>query len=90
MEILCLIQHAGFLQTIAEHLHIIRIERTRIFLDFIVVRIGLELSRLVRDDGYGLRPRAALWESQLAAFLKVHHRVRVEVVDHTAISRIGK
>ena len=55
MEIFRLIQHAGLLQTVAEHLHIIWIEHTGVLLDLIVVRIGLELSRLMRDDGHGLR-----------------------------------
>ena len=47
MEGFRLIQHAGFLQTRAEHLYIIRIEHTRIFLDFIEVWVGLELCCLV-------------------------------------------
>ena len=90
MEILGLIQHTSFLQTIAEHFHIIRIECTRIFLDFIVVWISLELGGLVRDDWYCLGPGTSLREGQFATFLEVHHRVGVEVVDHTTISRIGK
>ena len=44
----------------------------------------------MRDDRYGLGPRLTLGECQLTAFLEVHHRVGVEVVDHTTVSSIGK
>ena len=44
----------------------------------------------MRDDGYGLRPCLSLWECQFTTFLEVHHRVGVEMVDHTAIGCIGK
>ena len=90
MEVLRLIQHTYLLQTISEHLHIIRIEHTRVLLNLIVIGIGLELRRLVRDNRNSLRPTASFWEGQLTTFLEVHHRVRIEVVDHSTICSIGK
>ena len=90
MEGFRLIQHAGFLQTRAEHFHIIRIECACVFLDFIEVWIDLELCCLMRDDRYCLGPCTTFRESELTALLEVHHRVGVEMVDHATIGCISK
>ena len=44
----------------------------------------------MRDDRNSLRTVASFRESKIASFLEVHHRVGVEVVDHAAVSCIGK
>ena len=90
MEILRLIQHARLLQAVTEHLHVIGIEHASILLYLIVVRIGLELGCLMGDDGYSLCPATSFREGQLTAFLKVHHRIRIEVVDHPTVISVGK
>ena len=53
MEGFCLIGHAGLFKTTAENLHIVGIERSRVFLYLVIVGISLELSCLVTDDGHG-------------------------------------
>ena len=53
MEGFCLICHACLFQTVTEYLHIIRIEHTCVFLYFVIIRIGLELSALMTDDRHG-------------------------------------
>ena len=44
----------------------------------------------MRDHRYGLCPGTPLWEGQFTTLFEVHHRVGVEVVDHTTIGSISK
>ena len=81
VESLGLVGHARLFQPVAENLHVVGVECTGVFRYLVIVRVGLELGRLVRDDGY---------VDQRASLLEVHPCVGVEVVDHTPICRIGK
>ena len=52
-----------------------------IFLHFPIIRIGLKLTCFVRDD----------WDSDfIASLIKVHRRVRMEMIDHSSIVGVGK
>ena len=52
-----------------------------VFLHLTIVRIGLKLACFVRDD----------WDSCLiASLIKVHRRIRMEMIDHSSIVGIGK
>ena len=45
-----LIEHASFLQTVAEHFHIIWMEYTCVLFDLVKVGVGLELCCLMTDN----------------------------------------
>ena len=52
-----------------------------VFLHFPIVRIGLKLACFVRDD----------WDSGfIASLIKIHRRIRMEMIDHSSIVGIGK
>ena len=51
MEGFCLIGHAGLFKTTAENLHIVGIERPRVFLYLPEVRIDTPLAYLMADHG---------------------------------------
>ena len=52
-----------------------------VFLHLPIIRIGLKLSCFVRDD----------WDSCLiASLIKVHRRIRMEMIDHSSIVSVGK
>ena len=52
-----------------------------VFLYFPIIRIGLKLACFVRDD----------WDSCLiASLIKIHCRIRMEMIDHSSIVGIGK
>ena len=81
MEIICLREHSGCSQTTAEHFEVIRMKHSGVFLHFPIVRIGLKLACFVRDD----------WDSCLiASLIKIHRRIRMEMIDHSSIVGIGK
>ena len=81
MEIICLRKHSGSSQPAAEHLEVIRMKHSGVFLHFPIIRIGLKLACFVRDD----------WDSCLiASLIKIHRRIRMEMIDHSSIVGIGK
>ena len=81
MEIICLREHSGCSQPAAEHFKVIRMKHSSVFLYFPIVRIGLKLTCFVRDD----------WDSCLiASLIKIHRRIRMEMIDHSSIVGIGK
>ena len=81
MEIICLREHSGCSQATAEHFKVIRMKHSGVFLYFPIIRIGLKLSCFVRDD----------WDSCLiASLIKIHRRIRMEMIDHSSIVGIGK
>ena len=81
MEIISLREHSGSSQTTAEDFEVIRMKHSGVFLYFPIVRIGLKLSCFVRDD----------WDSSLiASLIKIHRRIRMEMIDHSSIVGIGK
>ena len=52
-----------------------------VFLHLPIIRIGLKLPCFVRDD----------WDSCLiASLIKVHRRIRMEMIDHSSIVSVGK
>ena len=52
-----------------------------VFLHLPIIRIGLKLACFVRDD----------WDSCLiASLIKIHRRIRMEMIDHSSIVGIGK
>ena len=52
-----------------------------VFLHLPIIRIGLKLACFVRDD----------WDSGLiASLIKIHRRIRMEMIDHSSIVGIGK
>ena len=81
MEIISLQEHSGCSQPAAEHFKIIRMKHSGVFLHFPIIRIGLKLACFVRDD----------WDSCLiASLIKIHRRIRMEMIDHSSIVGIGK
>ena len=81
MEIICLREHSGCSQTTAEHFEVIRMKHSGVFLHFPIIRIGLKLACFVRDDrDSGL----------IASLIKIHRRIRMEMIDHSSIVGIGK
>ena len=81
MEIISLRKHSGSSQPAAEHFKVIRMKHSGVFLHLTIVRIGLKLACFVRDD----------WDSCLiASLIKVHRRIRMEMIDHSSIVGIGK
>ena len=81
MEIICLREHSGCSQTTAEHFEVIRMKHSGVFLHLPIIRIGLKLACFVRDD----------WDSCLiASLIKIHRRIRMEMIDHSSIVGIGK
>ena len=81
MEIICLREHSGCSQATAEHFKVIRMKHSGVFLHFPIIRIGLKLACFVRDD----------WDSCLiASLIKIHRRIRMEMIDHSSIVGIGK
>ena len=81
MEIICLRKHSGSSQSTAEHFKVIRMKHSGVFLYFPIVRIGLKLACFVRDD----------WDSCLiASLIKIHRRIRMEMIDHSSIVGISK
>ena len=81
MEIICLREHSGCSQPAAEHFKVIRMKHSGVFLHLPIIRIGLKLACFVRDD----------WDSGLiASLIKIHRRIRMEMIDHSSIVGIGK
>ena len=81
MEIISLRKHSGCSQATAEHFEVIRMKHSGVFLYFPIIRIGLKLACFVRDD----------WDSGLiASLIKIHRRIRMEMIDHSSIVGIGK
>ena len=81
MEIICLREHSGCSQPATEHFKVIRMKHSGVFLHLPIIRIGLKLACFVRDD----------WDSCLiASLIKIHRRIRMEMIDHSSIVGIGK
>ena len=81
MEIICLREHSGCSQPAAEHFKVIRMKHSGVFLHLPIIRIGLKLACFVRDDrDSGL----------IASLIKIHRRIRMEMIDHSSIVGIGK
>ena len=56
-------------------------KHSSVFLHLPIIRIGLKLACFVRDD----------WDSGLiASLIKIHRRIRMEMIDHSAIVGVGK
>ena len=81
MEIICLREHSGCSQTTAEHFKVIRMKHSGVFLYFPIVRISLKLACFVRDDRDSCL---------IASLIKIHRRIRMEMIDHSSIVGIGK
>ena len=81
MEIICLREHSGCSQPAAEHFKVIRMKHSSVFLHLPIIRIGLKLPCFVRND----------WDSCLiTSLIKIHRRIRMEMIDHSSIVGIGK
>ena len=81
MEIISLREHSGSSQTTAEDFEVIRMKHSGVFLYFPIVRIGLKLACFVRDDRDSCL---------IASLIKIHRRIRMEMIDYSSIVGIGK
>ena len=76
-----LVDHTGLFQAFLEDFEIARLQYTRIFLDLFIIRIYLELPRLVADNRN---------IAQSIGRREIHLRIRVRVIQIPAVISVSK